>query len=357
MINRPPYMCARLLFLIGVLVLLNSGAGVAGGPSQIAKGSAVLWDNSHVISYRRDRGNLGPIPEPEVQGYIDQAFATWSQVDTADLHFTATSLGEDVTTSVRFLALQRDPNAGNVVVLDNVGGIVENLFGKENRDKILGFASPQLQGPHIGRFVALMNGALATNRDTVKSTLVHEFGHAIGLDHSQINATLALDGDAANDQFIPTMFPTASDDDSAFVSLNPDDKAWVSRLYPSSSFKTKFGSISGRLIRAGHGPILGANIIAIAVINGADDLMERYSCVSDFLKTNDGSFELFLPPGQYKLRIEPIRIDFVNGSSVGPYSDSVSGQSFKTRVRPQTLAALHPVTAGAQTSIGEITIP
>ncbi len=78
---------------------------------------------------------------------------------------------------------------------------------------------------------------------------MHEFGHFIGLDHSQINLQYVHDDVTENDIYIPTMFPTATDDDSPLGDLNPDDKAALTMLYPAedSIVEAAYGRISGEL--------------------------------------------------------------------------------------------------------------
>jgi hypothetical protein len=344
--------------LIMTLVMIHVTSLFAGGPLEVSAGSAVIWDTAHGLSYKLDDGPLGQVPEREAAEFVAQAFEKWARVPTASLRFASQRLGEDVKTSIRYLQLEGNVSAGSLVILDNEGGIVEALFGVENKDKILGFASPRLSEPRskITRFVALLNGRIADNRDTVRSTLVHEIGHALGLDHAQINFTFAGDGDTGNDQFLPTMFPTSTDDDATLIDLNPDDMAWISRLYPNGEFAKNYGTIRGRLIRSNGQAVLGANVIAIGTADGRDDLLRRFSCVSDYLIASDGAFEIHVTPGTYKLRVEPIKRDFVNGSSVGPHAQTPSGQSFKRQVRQKTFPTMHSVAAGTTIDIGAIQV-
>ncbi len=44
---------------------------------------------------------------------------------------------------------------------------------------------------------------------------VHEFGHFIGLDHCQLNGQYVGDYNTDNDIYVPTMYPTATDDDTS----------------------------------------------------------------------------------------------------------------------------------------------
>jgi hypothetical protein len=348
-------MWMRLSALFLGVIAINGVALNAGGPLKVTSGNAVLWNATNVIAYQIDKGPLGVIAEADVPKLIGSAFDKWAQVPTAALSFSQGSLGEDVDTTVRLLQLRGNASFASVMVSDSTGAIVDGVFGVGSKTSVLGFAEPMLNTPgsEIARFVAVMNGTFSSNLPTIRSTLVHEFGHALGLDHSQINSGFAGDGIVANDQFLPSMFPTSSDDDTPLIDLNPDDEAWISRLYPRSNFSTTYGTISGTITRAGK-PVLGANVVAIAVIGGVEDELKRFSCVSDYLMTSNGRFDLHVPPGEYKIRVEPIVRGFHGGSSVGPYADNSSGLSFQNPVGGKTYTTLYKVVVGQTISAGSI---
>src|SRR5262249_5922508 len=160
-----------------------------------------------------------------------------------------------------------------------------------------------------------------------------------------------------NDRFIPTMFPTDSDDDTQLATLNPDDIAWISVLYPSSTFNTKFGRIRGRLVRPNNGgPVLGANVIAVfqSLVPDAGRIFQ-FSCFSDFLAQSTGGFVIPAAPGQYRLHMEPILAGFTRGSSVGPHSESSTSPSFINPVDPSDVPTVITVTAGGEVDVGTIT--
>jgi hypothetical protein len=340
--------------LLGLVALLDVTL-LAGGPLRVVSGTAVIWNATNVIAYKIDKGPLGVIPEADVSSLVGAAFDKWAKVPTAALSFSQGSLGEDVDSLVRLLQLRGSTTSGSVMVSDSTGDIVEGVFGVGSKANVLGFAEPMFNTPgsQITRFVAVMNGTFSSNLATISSTLVHEFGHALGLDHSQINWTVANDGDTANDRFLPTMFPTSSDDDTPLIDLNPDDEAWISRLYPRTNFASSYGTITGSITRGGS-PVLGANVLAIAVTDGNDDMLNRFSCVSDYLMTSNGRFDLHVPPGEYKIRVEPIVHGFYGGSSVGPYAEHPSSPSFKNPVKNRTYTTVYKVAAGATVNIGPI---
>lgn len=342
-----------------LVLLVGSHACQAGGPLYFGN-APIVWDITAPIKYSIDKGKLGPISEADIQGAIKDAFQAWTDVSTAAITFKFDKvLDDDVETLADYQVATENETGGNVVILDDNGDIVAEIYGEANRSRILGFAAPVVNGNKITAFYSLMNGNLAVNRTTFLSTLIHEFGHAVGLDHSQIHADMAGDGNAANDKYIPTMFPTSSDDDTLLGTLNEDDIAWISYLYPSPTFVTTYGLIKGRLVRPGSAatPVKGANVIAIRTgmgVTAEESRMLRCSCVCDWLTKGTGEFVIPVRKGTYRLHIEPIRSDFTGGSSVGPYSEKATSASFVNPVDESDPQATATVNAGNSQDLGTI---
>lgn len=221
----------------------------------------------------------------------------------------------------------------NPVVFDTDGSIIRALFGVGSDNSILGFAGSAIStsGVNAGYYSegqVVINGKLTIyfNEGQYKGTAIHEIGHFIGLDHTQIHIPFANDGRTDNDQYIPTMYPTSSDDDTYLGTLEADDIATVSALYPSSSFASETGRLGGKVLRFDGSPVRGANVVAIKT---NDSLKTQYSTVSDYRKLNSGEY-LFegMAPGSYWIKIERIYPLFTEGSSVGPYASNLNDWSF-----------------------------
>jgi hypothetical protein len=303
----------------------------AGGPLVVRNGVPVKYAATAPIAYKTDLGSLGAFSNSTATQMVVESFQTWEDVPTATIAFQHDGQlpvdvnGSNFTSYLHFDGVNR-------VIFDDDGSIVRAIFGTGAEDGILGFATSgyNQDGFYVSGY-AVINGRFSLSPWNLsflhfKSTVVHELGHFIGLDHSQINVRFANNGNEADDIYIPTMYPTSTDNDTALATLNPDDLAAVSSLYPSQQWGSITGGITGTVKRANGSVIRGANVLAIST---TDSLMNIVSTVTDYLKLNTGNYALVgLGAGSYLVKIEPINPAFTGGSSVGPYAESSSDLSF-----------------------------
>lgn len=337
------------LLALPVCLLLGTAVSFAGGPLYTHDGcTPVVFPSADMpIAYTLDQGPLGDFSSAEATALVDDCFSVWQAVPTAAVSFANNGfLPADI--DARFLESNgiQGINAffsglqslgPNPVVFDSDGGIIDALYGQGASDSIIGFSGSVYDyddtiGYYYTDGLSLLNGRFTREPynwtpEVFKATFVHEFGHFIGLDHSQIHLDFDSDGNTANDIYLPTMFPFSTDDDTPLGDLNPDDKAAVTMLYPADDavVNAAYGRIRGRLRWLTGLPALGANVIAV---KQGDGLMSRFSCVSDYCMLGDGSFDMLVTPGTYTFIVEPIYPFFTGGSSVGPYADFPFSRSF-----------------------------
>ncbi len=179
------------------------------------------------------------------------------------------------------------------------------------------------------------NAAVDTNPASVDllAVAVHEYGHAAGLSHTVDNQLSASDGTGT------TMFPFVDTGDPADElgnrSLGEDDVATLSLHYPEGTaasgpaalqpgdlrFSHVYGRLRGAVTDGETGfPVAGASVVAENLVTGrlaaaafsghsrvsVDPLTGELFVVDEAFNIRDGVYELPLPLGLYRLRIEAV---------------------------------------------------
>lgn len=378
-------MTRRLASLFASFLLVASLA-IAGGPLHVtgllatAPGQPFLWVVASPIRYTVDTGPLSENPSGQTVidnshglALVESLFQNWQSVPTTAIQFSYAGpiggiSGGDVKTIQDFNTVQGSCNAGtqSPVIFDANGSLLQAL-GLD--PLVIGFTSTCMLDPvagHIQSALILLNGEFqdgvsdpGTNNyeitaDQFDEAITHEMGHFSGLDHSQINVDLYQNGFVNNcpvDELagLPLMFPVEfcqSRKSAGLPILAPDDMAWISKLYPNSTYSANYGVISGFVFFSdGITQVQGVNVIARRVDdpNTPENESQRiaFSVVSGFLFTGNpgqsitgdntggsgfggrnpaliGYYEIPVTPGTYTVQIENIDSSFSGGSSVGP---------------------------------------
>ena len=123
--------------------------------------------------------------------------------------------------------------------------------------------------------------SFANYDDVFFMTVVHEFGHALGLQHTLTSGVMATRATSATTKAAP---------------LSADDVAGISLLYPTQTYTQGVGTISGTVLVAGKGVNL-ANVVALSA-NGT---------AISALTGPDGNYQIQgVPPGQYYVYASPL---------------------------------------------------
>ena len=200
--DRTP--CFRIAAVL--LLLLNAlRPARAGGPLQVdANGQPFRWDMSRPIRYAVDPGPLGTRTHDWAVAAVDRAVQTWESVPTAVIRFQSAGELRSGITGSTVMAFLHGLSASSPcpVLFDNDGSITQTLLGQGAIEA--GFAGPLLELTREDRyalgFVVLSGpglGDLGTRG--WRRWWCTEFGHLLGLDHSQLNAEQLYDGDRADD--------------------------------------------------------------------------------------------------------------------------------------------------------------
>ena len=178
---------------------------------------------------------------PSVYSHIRAAAKVWNNVESSDLRIVFGGMGSVSTP---------ESTPGIDVIFDEVPpGIVAMGAPTVRADVAVGPNGPFIP---IGRSVLVLRSDLSAQPPSYSEsffmTLVHEFGHTLGLQHTLTSSTMATG---------PTRATTKS------KPLAADDIAGLSILYPVPGFAAATGTISGRVTLAGAGVAL-ASVVAIS---------------------------------------------------------------------------------------------
>jgi hypothetical protein len=293
------------------------------------------------VKYRVDRGVLGDFDSATLQSSVNQVLNTWENVSSIDFSLDGDGLiASDVDeTNYNSILFSDGPLGYSPIIFDDSGKILIDVLGAGSENDTLGFALARffsVQNNQITGIVesqSLINGYLykLTNRSGIadlnellsefKSTILHEFAHMVGLDHSQggqigeyrkLREEETVPGLDLNT--FPIMFPISA---NPTLNLQKDDISSINIAYPKNQIVNNSGTITGRLIN-GNQAVLGANIIAYNISN---PLQQMVTSASDVDGLGQGNFVLpYLSPGSYIIKVEPIEAGFTGGSSVGLHS-------------------------------------
>jgi hypothetical protein len=127
----------------------------------------------------------------------------------------------------------------------------------------------------------LTNPPQASYYDSFFLTAVHEFGHALGLQHTLTSGVMSTSITRATTKAAP---------------LSPDDVAGISVLYPAAGFLPNMGSMVGH-VKLGSAGVNLASVVALSPSGVAVSGM-----------TNpDGGFRIDgIPPGEYYVYVHPL---------------------------------------------------
>ena len=359
--------CLAVLLAVqvaGMMPVYAGGPLFVTGPSATIPGQPYHW-NLNPITYKTDQGGLGNQTNVQANDMVSASLQVWHGVGTAVLNFQyAGPLDYDVTANNVLTFQDAIGNCASTVQPTNsmvydIDGSIMAALGMDN-NSVIGFSGAVCTDDTAGLYTrgwSVLNGRFIDGQpnssthtsvtlDTYKAALIHEFGHLLGLDHSQINLNCLTEAPCSADDLagVPTMFPVLLDASQA--TLRTDDKAAVSLLYPAPGFSSTTGRIQGRVYFSdGQTQAQGYNVIARLV---SDPRRTAVSCVSGFLFTagagnsfvpgTGNDTDLFfgsrvqtligyydipgLPAGDYTIEVEAIHnsgdTPFVSGSGVGP---------------------------------------
>jgi flagellar hook capping protein FlgD len=383
----------RILLAVVSSAMVMTSFGFAGSPVAIydpATRTPYHWPAGNVNVYM-DSGTNGFLTNTQSDNLTTNAMNEWINVATA--YFSAINAGKiklnnvatDITAAnagqvISYPEGHDAPNGGGIfVIYDSDGTICSNFFGFP--PGVLGVSSlefTQPGTPFITESWVVLNGAAIDPGDTSPypgasfgGVYTHEFGHTIGLAHTQVNGSALFFGDNIGPGGCSPLAgtPAVSQMETMYPFIDPtpgtgsgiyeatvdqlDDVATLSDLYPTAGWPNNTGTITGKIFMPdGTSEVRGVNVIARKLTDPDGNCISAMS--GDYtqgLLGPDGTYTLHgLTPGaQYLLYVDKI----VDGFFSTQPTDTVFMEEYWNGVRESgnvdtdTTCSYVPITVGA----------
>jgi len=330
------------LLLGGLLVAMPSyGFLIQTVESRFGNQVQQTWSRPDRIPFVIHAAGSDDLSPAQTHALIRESFQVWSDVATARVDFV------DQGTTDSSVPMQRDGR--NLIYFDEVGHHLPPETG------VIAFTRirTHFATGHITDADIIFNGrdfrfSAGENDEghliNLKDVAVHEIGHLLGLEHTP------LDGPP---HIRPTMNPfNHSDDSGQAQSLEPDDIAGISFLYPAVGYQDSVGSIAGQVRDFDQQPLFGTHIKAENLDTG-----ELFSTVSgaELGAATVGHYRLHgLTPGRYRLSLAPIAGAINEENFGGVFTDFATGfpAEFYDNARDDTYARVLDLAAAQH--IGDV---
>lgn len=290
------------------LLMLVTFSVSAGSPSYILNESnqlvPKLWHKNNLpYKWHLNERGYSPLEFNVVEQELQRAFLAWQTLPDSNITFeyqgltqqSGEGVGSQLAASIDGVNLVSFVNneinfPETVLAVCSTSVFEEEITITENNNDLNGDGVGDIP---IGLYPAgsifnadiFFDGAKTFTKELLHNVALHEIGHCIGLAHSSIEHSV--------------MYPIADNDLVRGATIKEDDNSTLGSYMEAAQVEQRYGTIRGKVLNGVSGTtVRGTHVYAVNT-ETLEKEVGTYSLIG-------GEYSLFLPVGQYFLKIEPL---------------------------------------------------